>query len=229
MIKIKNIREAILVAAVLILSVNSVAVRTSASDAAGDLSQVVAQSRPSVVKIQTVRADRLFGGSGVVIRSGKDGSADILTAAHVVARADKVLIQLFDEKWIEGVVVVEDEERDVALIRACCVAGLVSAELSPGEPPLPGSSVFAMGYPTNDTASVSKGIVSAVIENLEADRIEIQTDAAINPGNSGGPLFSANGQLIGINSYTLEGDAGGFVDGISFAIAMSTVRQVIGK
>ena len=219
----------------LILAVNTAVARTDASDVQSsinstrDLSQVIAESRPSVVKIQIERTDGLFGGSGVVIRAGKDGSADILTAAHVIARADRILVQLFDEKWIEAVVVVEDSGRDVALIQACCVAGLVPVKVSNRDLPLPGSPVFAMGYPTNISASVTMGIVSAVNENLDADRIEIQTDAAINPGNSGGPLFSADGLLIGITSYTLETDDGGFIDGISFAIAMSTVQQVIGE
>ena len=34
----------------------------------------------------------------------------------------------------------------------------------------------------------------------------IQTGAPINPGNSGGPLFSKKGDLIGINTFTSEGE-----------------------
>ncbi|MCZ6539767.1 MAG: trypsin-like peptidase domain-containing protein, partial [Chloroflexi bacterium] len=224
-------REAILIADVLFLSINS----AMASDVASgtqpteDLCQVVTRSRPGVVEILIERADGSAVGSGVVIRAGKDGSADIITAAHIVARAENLLVRMFDEKWVEAVVIVEDPERDVALIRTCCVIGVTPVDMSRGEPPLPGSPVFAMGYPMNGAATVTRGIVSAVTENLEYGRIEIQTDAAINPGNSGGPLFSADGQLIGINSYTMKGDDGGFIDGISFAIAMSTVRQVIGE
>ena len=231
MINVRNIREAILIAAVLFLSINSIAARTNAfgMQPTEDLSQVVTRSRPGVVEILTERTDGSAVGSGVVIRAGKDGSADILTAAHIVARAENLLVRMFDEKWVEAVVIVEDHERDVALIRTCCVAGVTPVDVSSSEPPLPGSPVFAMGYPMNGAATVTRGVVSAVTENLENDRIEIQTDAAINPGNSGGPLFSADGKLIGINSYTMKGDDGEFIDGISFAIAMSTVQRVIGE
>ena len=42
----------------------------------------------------------------------------------------------------------------------------------------------------------------------------IQTQTPINPGNSGGPLFSENGNLIGIN--TLKGPG----ENINFAVAV---------
>ena len=73
------------------------------------------------------------------------------------------------------------------------------------------------------------GIVSAVSENLEMDRVEIQTDAAINPGNSGGPLFSGNGQLVGINVTTVKERGGKIIEGISLAIAMSTIQRTVEK
>ena len=34
----------------------------------------------------------------------------------------------------------------------------------------------------------------------------IQTDAAINSGNSGGPLFNKNKRLVGVNTFTKEGE-----------------------
>ena len=41
--------------------------------------------------------------------------------------------------------------------------------------------------------------------------------AAINPGNSGGPLFNKNKELIGINTFTSEGE------NLNFAIAVDDV------
>jgi 2-alkenal reductase len=53
----------------------------------------------------------------------------------------------------------------------------------------------------------------------------IQTDAAINPGNSGGPLFSAGGQVMGVDSAILSQSGGN--EGIGFAIPSNTVKRVI--
>jgi len=53
----------------------------------------------------------------------------------------------------------------------------------------------------------------------------IQTDAAINPGNSGGPLFSDQGEVIGIVSHILS--KGGGSDGIGFAIAIDEAKTIL--
>jgi S1-C subfamily serine protease len=49
----------------------------------------------------------------------------------------------------------------------------------------------------------------------------IQTQTAFNPGNSGGPLLNNQAQLIGINSFQMEGK------GLSYAIAGDTVKQFL--
>src|SRR3989454_7305786 len=47
-------------------------------------------------------------------------------------------------------------------------------------------------------------------------RSYIQTDAPINPGNSGGGLVSADGALVGINTFILSQSGGS--EGLGFAI-----------
>jgi serine protease Do len=71
-----------------------------------------------------------------------------------------------------------------------------------------GSEVVAFGHPSGLDFTVTRGVVSALRENLF-----IQTDAAINPGNSGGPLISRTGQLIGINTFVASN-----TQGIGFAL-----------
>ena len=57
----------------------------------------------------------------------------------------------------------------------------------------------------------------------------IQTDAAINPGNSGGALVDVKGQMLGINTAILSGNAGpggegGFM-GIGFATPINMAKR----
>ena len=51
----------------------------------------------------------------------------------------------------------------------------------------------------------------------------IQTQASINPGNSGGPLFNKDKELIGVNSFTSEGE------NLNFAIAVDDVISFINE
>ena len=52
----------------------------------------------------------------------------------------------------------------------------------------------------------------------------IQTDAAINPGNSGGALLNIKGEVVGINSSKIAGNA---VEGMGYAIPISTAKPII--
>jgi serine protease Do len=89
-----------------------------------------------------------------------------------------------------------------------------------------GQLVFAFGSPEGLQNSVSMGLVSSVMRQIDPDSpmVFIQTDAAINPGNSGGALVDVNGNLVGINSSILSESGGN--EGIGFAIPSGIVRFV---
>ncbi len=73
--------------------------------------------------------------------------------------------------------------------------------------PRQGEMVFAFGSPGGLRNSVTMGVISAVARQADASSamVYIQTDAPINPGNSGGPLVDADGNLVGINTFILDG------------------------
>ena len=81
-----------------------------------------------------------------------------------------------------------------------------------------GQTVLAVGSPEGLEHTVTKGIVSAVGRQIEADRpmVYIQTDAPINPGNSGGALVDRDGNLLGLNTFIYT--QGGGSEGLGFAI-----------
>ena len=167
-------------------------------------------------------------GSGFIISD--DGF--ILTNAHVVDSADKIMVRLTDKREFKAKVIGVDKRTDVALLKIEA-SGL--PKVTQGDPNLlkVGEWVLAIGSPFGFENSVTAGIVSAKGRSLPQENFVpfIQTDAAINPGNSGGPLFNMKGEVIGINSQ-IYSRSGGYM-GLSFAIpidvAMDVVKQLRGS
>jgi len=171
-------------------------------------------------------------GSGVAFRSGSEGGTLILTNAHVIGEADRIVVTDIERKRHEGELIGADPETDIAVI-------WIPADLSPIEIAGPedldvGQLVVAIGSPFGLTHSVSSGVISAIgrsiIEPVSGSPSTyplvdvIQTDAAINPGNSGGALVDRNGRLIGINTAIFTDS--GANDGIGFAIPVSNAIRI---
>ena len=105
-----------------------------------------------------------------------------------------------------------------------------------------GDPVYAMGYPAVATIygavsapqamqepTMTQGIVSAKKQWNDGGSI-IQMDAAIHGGNSGGPLFNADGEVVGVNTFGLiDPSTGERVDGMNFAIPISTVKSYLNE
>ncbi len=162
-------------------------------------------------------------GSGVIISS--DGY--IVTNAHVVKNADKIVIKTEDQHESDAKVVGIDEKTDVALLKINTTDKLPFATLGNSNAIHVGDWVVAIGNPFGLSETVTAGIVSAkgrVIGEGPYDDF-IQTDASINPGNSGGPLLNLEGQVIGINSAIYSRGGGNI--GIGFAIPINLVKNVV--
>ena len=135
---------------------------------------------------------RLQGqGSGFII----DKNGDILTNAHVVSGADKVMVTLKDGRAYEGTVKGVDPVTDLAVVQIDANdRDLPVAALGDSDQVEVGDWAIAVGNPLGLDNTVTLGIVStlkrsSVSVGIPGKRLEfIQTDAAINPGNSGGPL-----------------------------------------
>jgi serine protease Do len=177
--------------------------------------------------------DRLFGmpvpettersqGSGFII--GSDGV--ILTNAHVVEGAKKIIVRLVDKREYEANVVGKDMHTDIALIKISAKDKLPTLSLGDSDRLQVGEWVMAVGNPFGLDSSVSSGIVSAKGRHLgEAyDRL-IQTDASLNPGSSGGPLVNLSGQVVGI-SKAIVSQGGGNI-GISFATPINLIKEIL--
>jgi serine protease Do len=160
-------------------------------------------------------------GSGFIISS--DGY--ILTNAHVVDSADKIIVRLTDQREFKARVIGADKRTDVALIK---IEATGLPKVTQGDPALlkVGEWVLAIGSPFGFDSSVTAGIVSGKGRSLQQENYVpfIQTDVAINPGNSGGPLFNMKGEVVGINSQ-IYSRSGGYM-GLSFAIPIDVAMEV---
>ncbi len=165
-------------------------------------------------------------GSGFII----DDTGNILTNAHVVNGADRVVVTLKDGRSFDAIVEGVDEVTDLAVVKIEDDAEddvLPVAALGDSDQVEVGDWAIAVGNPLGLDNTVTLGIVSTLKRTsssvgIPGKRLEfIQTDAAINPGNSGGPLVNQRGEVIGINT-AIRADA----MGIGFAIPINKAKEV---
>lgn len=164
----------------------------SFSNAVAQLAEGVSRS---VVNVNTGRRS----GTGLVWSS--DGL--IVTASHVVGRAESPTVTLSDGRELPAKVVGGDRYTDVALLKVEATGLEPLDSGNPGETKV-GQFVLALANAFGKKASATSGIVTshgrsmrgwwgAVIEEA------VISDAKLNPGYSGGPLVDASGRLLGMN------------------------------
>jgi S1-C subfamily serine protease len=167
-------------------------------------------------------------GTGVVLSS--DGL--ILTAAHVVAGAERVRVKLLGGEPLPARVVFADDAADVALLRLETIpAGLTPARLGDSDGARKGETVYVIGNPIGIEFSLSSGVISgrhpgSHVFGGSVEAEVIQTDAAINSGNSGGPIFNSRGEVIAVAQSILT-QGGGF-EGLGFGLSINTVKKILG-
>lgn len=167
-------------------------------------------------------------GSGFIINE----EGYILTNYHVIQGAQEISVTLSNDVTTTAQVVNYDENQDVAMIKITDenVEIPATVELGDSDALQPGEEVIAIGTPlsTELSSTVTKGIISATSRSVAVESGVtmnlIQTDAAINAGNSGGPLVNTKGEVVGINSSKISGEA---VEGIGFSIPINDIKDKI--
>jgi S1-C subfamily serine protease len=195
------------------------------------LIEIFEKSEPGVVRVNVQRANSVDGVGGIGSGFVFDKKGHIITNAHVVNDATKVVVTFLDGRSYNAKIIGVDEYTDIAVIK-------VNADLSLLQPVLLGDSsnlkvgeqIAAIGNPFGLSGSLTSGIVSQLGRLLPSDAgysipDVIQTDAAINPGNSGGPLLNMMGGVVGINT-AIQSTTGEFT-GVGFAIPSQTVAKIV--
>ena len=179
----------------------------------------------SVVFIGNRKNNRIQGvGSGFVINN--KGKILIITIWHVIDGADQLNVWVKPKNMVdENYLISKVESYNAKLIKVNKTKDLAMLEaenLPIRLKPItygkfskirPGQTSFAIGHPEGLLWTFTSGMISQVRPNYnwkyEGSRHAanvIQTQAAINPGNSGGPLFNKDKELIGLNTFTSEGE-----------------------
>ena len=205
----------------------------SIAHAIEDFADLYESNYPSVVTVYTESLQISKGqprsgrgiGSGVLIENNQ-----ILTAAHVVDDAKRIVVQFTDGTRIRADIVSSVQASDVALLQLRkSPPNPVVATLADSDEARIGSRVFIIGAPFGISQTLSVGHLSGRMNRglmAAGTPIEfLQTDTAINTGNSGGPMFNDAGEVIGIVSFILS-KSGGF-DGIGFATAINTTKKAL--
>ncbi|MDH5560579.1 MAG: trypsin-like peptidase domain-containing protein [Deltaproteobacteria bacterium] len=200
--------------------------------------QIFKSAFKSVVYVNNSRIQRdYFSMNAYEIPSGTgtgfvwNQSGLIVTNYHVVQKADKVMITLWDHTSWDATLVGLAPDKDLAVLRINAPKEkLFPVKTGDSNQLEVGMKVLAIGNPFGLDATLTVGVVSALgreINSVSGRAIKdvIQTDAAINPGNSGGPLLNSRGELIGVNTAIYS--PSGASSGIGFAIPGKTVKKII--
>ena len=181
-------------------------------------------------------------GSGFLI----DNPGIILTNWHVIDKADEVAVWILpsgnvpseralfaDLTPLYGAILATNKKEDLAIVKV----GNFPKNIDPVrigslKDVSVGEKVYAMGHPEGNPWTFSEGIINQIRSkkvwtypgsDYEHLATVIQTQTPINPGNSGGPLFSKDGNLIGIN--TLKGPG----ENINFAVSVEHAVKFLEK
>ena len=190
-----------------------------------NLETMVELAKAGVVRIET----NTGSGTGVIFETTGDGRAYVLTNYHVVDGGNRIEVQVGEGSNYAATIKGYDAVKDLAVLEICC-SRFRSLPFTDATSVKAGSEVVAIGYPLGlfGSATVTRGIVSAIRYDSGHRAWVIQTDAPINPGNSGGPLLSPSGEIVGINTYNINWSLSGTpVEGLGFAISEQTIRGIL--
>lgn len=175
-------------------------------------------NKPNVVETE----EQKIGTAFVISENGY-----MLTNYHVVAGKKFVYVEKYQDSLHKYVakVIHSDKNLDIALLK-------INDPEFKATSPIPfvfstqdamiGQKVFTLGYPKNDIV-YSEGPISS-LTGFKSDTLALQLSMPVNPGNSGAPVFTEQGELIGIITGK-NVDA----DGETFGVRSELVNDFLNK
>ncbi len=181
------------------------------------ISELAAEAGKAIVAVE---AGQRVSASGVHWKPGV-----VVTAAHLVRRAEAVDVLLPGGETIRGQVTGRDGTTDLAAIRIGAANGL--STLPFGSSARPGELVLAVGRSRRGEPAVAAGVMARVggpWRTWRGGQIErlLRPDVQLYPGQSGSALINGQGQLLGINSAVLARAS-------AITLPVETVERVVNE
>ena len=205
---------------------------------AQSVSDVFKRVNRAVVVVHTAERALASGAPGEFVTVGGLGSGvlisnngEVLTAAHVVQTAERVLVVFPTGEEIPAIVVGSVSSADVALLRLeHRPMGVLPVPLGNSDSVEVGDQVIVIGAPLGISHTLTVGYVSGrrQLDHTMGALFQaelLQTDAAINQGNSGGPMFNMAGEVVGIVSHIIS-QTGSSV-GLGFVVTSNMARELL--
>lgn len=161
----------------------------------------------------------------------KDGL--IISNYHSLISKDLIYKIQWEKKFYDASIKYLDEQNDIILLKIKKLKQTFPClKLGDSSKLKLGNQVIAIGDVLDEfEKTVSTGIISGLSRYIKMETVLqgsleykglIQTDAAINPGNSGGPLINDKGEVIGINTLSVQG-----AENIGLAIPINYIKKIL--
>jgi serine protease Do len=188
--------------------------------------KIAANASPSVVSIQQEMekdssTQTNLNWAGFIVSS--DGY--ILTNNYLTKVGQNFKVKLADDRTFDVKIIGSDKDTNIAVLKIDA-NDLPFLSLGDSDKIEPGEWVIGIGSPFGLSNTFSYGMVTAKHRagfGIAAYEDFLQTNIIQNPGDGGGPLLNLDGQVIGINTFTV----GEFSHpAIGFAIPINLAKTV---
>ena len=179
--------------------------------------------RPSFL-VETYGDDGKVSGTGSGFLVSADGK--ILTNFHVIVHTKRATVRLANDDAYDSVSVLDvDKRKDIALLKIKAV-DLPYLKLGHSVSAQVGDKLYTLGNPLGALQNtLSEGLLSG-IRQMDGYKM-FQLSAPISHGSSGSPVFSSQGDVIGIvEALISEGQNLNFAIPIDYAAGMLDSSQV---
>ena len=195
----------------------SLAVTAAAQPAAPSLGEVDRAVVLISVLVQSGGRTVRGSGSGIII----DPDGLILTAAHVVSRAQALEVTLWTGQALPARLVGVDPLFDAALIRAETSVPLPTAPLGTATALDAGAPLIALGRAPRRQAGPTSGAFIDLDLEARPGVPNLRASTRVWPGDSGGAMLDGRGEVVGlIVAVTRDG-------AVSLSLSIDAVRRLL--